>query len=203
MKYAAAAKRPHGGIWREASHIIHSGRGPTAIRKCKAHQNISALEGEEKVTALGNDGADKRAKAALAKSTSGETFGKRSSTRITGLEKWLANWARGWRNGPQPTNYLVSSRERDYLLKKRLRPSRSSIASATSKGKFGALCVISSPGRGTSITENAMASLKLSSRPSSTASRMGTGSKRLAVRADFALSGAPNAAATQERSPGG
>lgn len=65
MKYAAAAKRPHGGVWREASQLIHSGKGPSGIRKCKAHQNISVLEGDEKVTALGNDAADKRAKAAL------------------------------------------------------------------------------------------------------------------------------------------
>ena len=65
MKFAAAAKRPHGGIWREASQLIHFGRGPSRIRKCKAHQNISVLEGDEKFTALGNDAADKRAKAAL------------------------------------------------------------------------------------------------------------------------------------------
>ena len=65
MKFAAAAKRPHGGIWREASQLIHTGRGPSRIRKCKAHQNISVLEGDVKITALGNDAADKRAKAAL------------------------------------------------------------------------------------------------------------------------------------------
>ena len=65
MKFAAAAKRPHGGIWREASHIIYSGRGPSRIRKCKAHRTISTLEGNEKATALGNDAADQRAKAAL------------------------------------------------------------------------------------------------------------------------------------------
>lgn len=65
MKFAAAAKRPHGGIWREASQIIHSGRGPSRIKKCKAHQDISTLGAAEKATALGNDAADKRAKAAL------------------------------------------------------------------------------------------------------------------------------------------
>ena len=65
MRGSAAAKWPHGGIWCEASHLIHSGRGPAGIRKCKARQDISALEGDDKTIALRNDAADKRAKAAL------------------------------------------------------------------------------------------------------------------------------------------
>ena len=54
----------------------------------------------------------------------------------------------------------------------------------------------------TLITENVMAFPKPSSRPSNAAKQMGAGSKRLVVRAGIARFGAPNAEATQERSPG-
>jgi hypothetical protein len=35
------------------------------VQKCKAHKCIDALEGEERYIALGNDAADKKAKAAV------------------------------------------------------------------------------------------------------------------------------------------
>ena len=64
LTYAAGAKRPHGGIWREASGLLCGGRGPSNIRKCKAHKDISSLEGDERTEAVGNDAADKNAKSA-------------------------------------------------------------------------------------------------------------------------------------------
>ena len=89
MKFAAAAKRPHGEIWREASQLIHSGRGPARITKCKAHQNISVLEGNEKITALGNDAADRRAKAALSEHDLRGDIRKKVTDE---LGKRLAEW---------------------------------------------------------------------------------------------------------------
>ena len=66
--FAAAARRPHGVIWWEASSLLHSGRGLADVQKCKAHQCIEGLDGGERYVALGNDAADKKAKAAIAES---------------------------------------------------------------------------------------------------------------------------------------
>ena len=60
-----AARRPHGNIWREASNLLHSGKGPTHVQKCKAHKCIEGREKEDRCIALGNDAADKNAKTAV------------------------------------------------------------------------------------------------------------------------------------------
>ena len=53
--------------------------GPSGISKCKARQNISVLEGDDEVTALGNDAANERAKAALTETDLTTGSQKRSS----------------------------------------------------------------------------------------------------------------------------
>ena len=105
VRYAAAARRPHGGIWREASGLLHSGKGPAEVQKCKAHKCIDALEGEERFIALGNDAADKKAKAAVgennlrgdlrAKVIADNAWGQKVATE---LGRQLAAW---------PTTHLL------------------------------------------------------------------------------------------------
>ena len=49
LGFVAAAARPQGSIWREASILLQSGKGGLAdVQKCKAHKCIDGLEGKER-----------------------------------------------------------------------------------------------------------------------------------------------------------
>ena len=102
----AGARRPHKGMSRETSSAIHAGKGPSGM--CW-YRDISSLEGEGKIEALGNDAADERAKAAVAESDWEGMSGRKSVTPMRGATKSLVRSGRASLRGRLLMRCLASS----------------------------------------------------------------------------------------------